>query len=719
MLVKFFKRGNTAEAKGEDVLNYLLGGKWAKDNAIVRENAKLLRGNPYHTTQIINQSPHKKKYLSGCLSFHSDEKISEDLKQKLMDDFEHCLLPSLDPAQYSCYWVEHTDKIDVDTKEKRLELNFVFATTELTQNKKLNVYYHYSDVKRIDLWQSITNFDNHLLDPKDPIRTAPSTMTKNHSAPQEHKSFKQAVHEFIEGRVRIGEIYDRQSLIAVLQKQGYELSRIAKTSVSIKNPDGKNIRLKGEYYHENFTASKVVDIPRQKRSELWHQQRQQAMPKMRAEFEKMMKARETDLLKRHPLKNIYADYADILPPSPLISDVDRAKDSFHVTDETAEPSLAEGSVDHGEPSVQNSLSNVNKIGNSNNIRANVVAEMPSNELSAILSTDELALFDKRLNAQNNMLGDFIQGLNQQRQQEQQLLPSWLAVLSTYPLPSPFAEVARKKATKEAEDDDDWTVRFGYPTAFNEAESLAPPRQYLMNQQEIDNDGIYITHYRATYTNWLSELVRFIKRTTETFIRAVDDYHRNRIANRAVAIIGAMGNVERAVADTAKQDTTARAVSSVATDTYRHTSKDDIRFKFKDDDSDEQSSPTYPPITSIDSVSPAAELDMTTTLVAFEQALPSLMANIRRNVTLRQPAVGVSEARVWQVTDTQSSELDNSAADLAGVRVLPPIKASKNDEVGQVGEPLLPPNEKIDEPSSISHDKPAQPPASPKRRRFSP
>lgn len=717
MLVKFFKRGNTAEAKGEDVLNYLLGGKWAKDNAIVRENARLLRGNPYHTTEIINQSPYKKKYLSGCLSFHSDEKIDDALKEKLMDDFEQCLLPSLDPAQYSCYWVEHTDKIDVDTKEKRLELNFVFATTELTQNKKLNVYYHYADVKRIDLWQSITNFEHDLSDPKDPIRTAPATMSKNHSAPQEHKSFKQAVHEFIEGRVRIGEIYDRQSLINVLQKQGYELSRIAKTSISIRNPDGKNIRLKGEYYHESFTASEVVDIPRQKRSELWHQQRQHDMPEMRAEFEKLMKARETDLLKRHPLKNIYADYADILPPSPLISDVDRAKDSFHVTDETTEPSLTKRSVDHDKPSVQNSLSNVNKIGNSNNIRANVVAEMPSNELSAILPTDELALFDERLNAKNNMLGDFIQGMNQQRQQEQQLLPSWLAVLSTYPLPSPFAGVARKKPTKEAEDD--WTVRFGYPTVFNEAESLAPPGQYLMNQQEIDNDGIYITHYRATYTNWLSELIQVIKRTTERVVRAIYDYHRIRMGEREGILIGAMGNVERAVADTAKQNTTTRTGSSVAADIYRHTNEDDIRFKFKDDDSDEQSSPTDIAVAGIDSVSPAAKLDMTTTLVAFEQALPSLMANIRRNVTLRQPFARVDETKVLQVTDTQSSELDNSATDLAGVRVVPPIKASKNDEVGQVGEPLIPPNEKIDEPSSTSPDKPAQPPASPKRRRFSP
>lgn len=604
MLVKFFKRGNTTNAQGEDVLNYLLSNTWAEDNEKIREGARLLRGNPYHTTKIINQSSHKKKYLSGCLSFHSDEKISEDLKQKLMDDFEHCLLPSLDPTQYSCYWVEHADKIDVNTNEKRLELNFVFATTELTKNKKLNVYYHYSDVKRIDLWQSITNFDHDLFDPKDPIRTAPATMSKNHSAPREHKSFKQAVHEFIEGRVRIGEIYDRQSLIAVLQKQGYELSRIAKTSISIKNPDGKNIRLKGEYYHENFTASKVVDIPRQKRSELWHQQRQHDMPKMRAEFEKLMKARETDLLKRHPFKNIYADYTTLIEnPNKSQEIVEQAKKEDRIQ--------------------QDSLSKVKEIvvGEETNANESSVTPVFSDYIekqTALFAelTQEPKLVEIPVELRKPLikpnLRDFQYPFN---------------YYLTHPSPYFRKSNIPSKSNKNTDKDDDWRNRFG---AFKSLIFVQIPNN--LTNVETDNEQFYFARYRKTHSNWLFRLIdtvkQSVKRTTENVVRAVYDDYKDRSNSGAFSLIGAITEFDRGIKARGQSAERTGKDYRESADPDKYSGDDDIRFKFRDEYLETKSVSATRAFTNIDSDGKTAELlDFAKTMVEFETVMPVLSERI--------------------------------------------------------------------------------------------
>lgn len=304
VLVKFFKRGDSASARGEDVLDYMLGIEWKHDNTIMREGASIIRGNPIQTTDIINNSVHKKKYLSGCLSFHAEEKIDETLQEKLMDEFEKCLLPGLDADQYSVYWVKHQDKKDPETGEPRLELNFIFACTELRQNKKLNVYYHYGDVRRIDLWQSIQNYDYQLLDPKDPIRTKGTTIYKNHRIPDEYRYDKKCIEDFIESQIQAGNIVNRETMLNVLIQNNYQINRANETSISILNPNGRNIKLKGNYYKEDFDVVKIVHTPKNEQSKIWHEQRERNMPQMREKFNELLAKRQQDLFERHVKNNM-------------------------------------------------------------------------------------------------------------------------------------------------------------------------------------------------------------------------------------------------------------------------------------------------------------------------------------------------------------------------------------------------------------------------------
>ncbi len=67
-----------------------------------REHAQVLNGDVELTAQLIDSSPFAKKYTSGCLSFYEHD-LSDQDKQKIMQNFEECLFPGLDKDQYQIY----------------------------------------------------------------------------------------------------------------------------------------------------------------------------------------------------------------------------------------------------------------------------------------------------------------------------------------------------------------------------------------------------------------------------------------------------------------------------------------------------------------------------------------------------------------------------------------------------------------------------------------
>ncbi|MBV6575383.1 mobilization protein, partial [Acinetobacter baumannii] len=67
-------------------IDYLLG----EDRE--REHAQVLSGDVELTAQLIDSSPFAKKYTSGCLYFYEHDLSNED-KQKIMQNFEECLFP--------------------------------------------------------------------------------------------------------------------------------------------------------------------------------------------------------------------------------------------------------------------------------------------------------------------------------------------------------------------------------------------------------------------------------------------------------------------------------------------------------------------------------------------------------------------------------------------------------------------------------------------------
>ena len=256
MIVVMNRRGDSKDSRrssgGNAVKDYLLG----KNND--RENARLLQGDPELTTEIINGLDFKKLYTSGTLAFvHGEgDKLSEEDKQDIIDSFEQTLFPNLEPSQYSGYWVEHTDKVN-DAGERRLELNFVFASVELESGKALPVYFHRNDKHLTDAWGDFTVAKYDLIDPNELDRKRTISTVKD--LPKDVKEARDDLHNFIVEEIRLGNVSNRTELVQKLTDIGCEVARQTDKSISIKNPKGtRNIRLSGAIYEREFTSEKLV-----------------------------------------------------------------------------------------------------------------------------------------------------------------------------------------------------------------------------------------------------------------------------------------------------------------------------------------------------------------------------------------------------------------------------------------------------------------------------
>lgn len=267
MIVQFFDYGSGL-SKGP--LDYLLGKN--RD----REHAKIISGDEKEIAELIDSSPFAKKYTSGCLSFYESD-LSEEAKKQIMANFEKCLFPGMDQNQYRVLWIEHKDKINEETGRQRLELNFLIPNVEIESGQRLQPYYHEADMPRVDLFKKITNFEYQLHDPNDPSFRQATTTKKN--LPKTVNEIKSVIDIEAQKAVEAGLITDRATMEKWLVDLGLQIERTdLKTAISIKNPHnetGRNIRLTGTIYEQDFRiTAESAELTRQA-SERYRQEAKQ------------------------------------------------------------------------------------------------------------------------------------------------------------------------------------------------------------------------------------------------------------------------------------------------------------------------------------------------------------------------------------------------------------------------------------------------------------
>ena len=288
MIVDFFEHG-TGGASGP--LDYFLGKN--RD----REHAKILLGDVNEVAELIDCSPYEKRYTSGCLSFYESD-LNEDDKAQIMRDFEKTLFPGLTPENYRILWVEHRDKINEETGERRLELNFLIPNIEIESGKRLQPFFAKADLDRVDAFKKIVNYEYDLFDPDDPINRRSVKIAQN--LPKESKEFKAQVHDEITLAICDDLIYDRKTLLDWCETVGFEVTKITKKQISIKNPEtGRPEVFKGEFYEQNFRNTAKSTELKAEASGRYRQRAEKRYQTCLERYEKLCEAKSKYHLERH------------------------------------------------------------------------------------------------------------------------------------------------------------------------------------------------------------------------------------------------------------------------------------------------------------------------------------------------------------------------------------------------------------------------------------
>lgn len=249
MLVKTTKTPSRGSKSA--CLDYLCGedekkAENGKERQITREGARLLSGDIDLTQQLINEAGERfaHSHTAGVLSFE-EANIPEHEKQLIMESFEQCLLPGLEPHEYNILWVEHTDK-------GRLELNWVVPRIHLEMNVHLQPYFDAVDKPRHKAWQEMTNAKLGYSSPDEPIKK--QTVTTTFRLPKEKAEIVRKLDEYISEQAP----ENREAVKAALNAiEGIKVVREAKKSMSISVEGyAQNIRLKGAFYEQDYRGDR-------------------------------------------------------------------------------------------------------------------------------------------------------------------------------------------------------------------------------------------------------------------------------------------------------------------------------------------------------------------------------------------------------------------------------------------------------------------------------
>ena len=267
MLVKIFGRGKGA---GQGVIGYLLGKNYINDNSQIRQGATLLQGDAYLTNELINATPYAQRYTAGALSFtESPDEITDEQKRNIMQAFENTIFAGLDPDQANILWVEHTDKINPETKKPRLELNFVIPNLEMNTGKRLQPYYHKADIIRVNAFQNLINHSYGLTDPHAPNRQRPINPYASRNLPKptemierdtpkfhefkNHTDAKQSINNSVLEQVEQGNLKNQDDIVKFLPSLNVVIKRVTENSVTVSAQNiKKNIRLDSNIFKNGW-----------------------------------------------------------------------------------------------------------------------------------------------------------------------------------------------------------------------------------------------------------------------------------------------------------------------------------------------------------------------------------------------------------------------------------------------------------------------------------
>lgn len=243
MHIKFLAH---SKGSGRAAVKYLLGEKDHKGE--VREDVKVLRGNPEQVGQLIDSLDFVNRYSSAVVAFHADDKPTDDEIEAVLNDFERVAFAGLDGNQYTWSAVLHQEK------DGSKHVHIIAPRVELTSGRSMNIAPP-GWQKSYDPVRDYHNALNGWARPDDPRlerMLQPDKLRLKDGDPREQ------ITEWLVERVISGHVNNRADVLQALAELG-EINRKGKDYISIRlETDQKPIRLKGALYDEKFDGDALT-----------------------------------------------------------------------------------------------------------------------------------------------------------------------------------------------------------------------------------------------------------------------------------------------------------------------------------------------------------------------------------------------------------------------------------------------------------------------------
>lgn len=298
MLMKVFPHGT---GEGDKSSRYLVRPDYpGRDTAPPR----VLRGDPAMTRALIDSIERRWKFTSGALSWHPDEKISEEQEEEVMNAFEQVAFAGLEPDQRNILWVRHTHA-------GHHELHFLIPRLELSSGKDFNACPP-GWQKDFDVFRDLFNWREGWARPDDPARTRDELPKKadlfkarmarwgKEIRESDRDRAKEVIHAFLKEKVTQGLVRNREDVLNVLKEQGLSINREGKDYISVIAPDsGMKMRFRGGFYARGWTP-KVAQEEESEEKKIGTARRMVA--RLQPAFERVIEKRADCNTKRYPAK---------------------------------------------------------------------------------------------------------------------------------------------------------------------------------------------------------------------------------------------------------------------------------------------------------------------------------------------------------------------------------------------------------------------------------
>jgi hypothetical protein len=281
MIVKFLA---SKKSRGTGAVSYVLSKAKHKGS-----EPRILKGDEKLTRDIIKNNPFSQKATFGVLSFQ-EENIDENLKYKLMEEFEKTLLPGMDSNNFNILWVEHRDK-------GRLELNFIIPKIELISKKSLNPYWDKSDRTRINQWREIQNLKYGFSSPEDLQKAHSVSKSKDPKLNEMAQKLNESILKNISNFNSQNDVVDYINSIDGCKAVVPQTKRGNYINVYFTN-NKRAIKLKGPLYDSTFTNGNIREIITSTRTKTEDQKTARGESKKEDTIEKLRKKLEVSIIKK-------------------------------------------------------------------------------------------------------------------------------------------------------------------------------------------------------------------------------------------------------------------------------------------------------------------------------------------------------------------------------------------------------------------------------------